>query len=197
MSYGEEKLKPHEVVVRQIQAQDQKFFSEAVDILNRTQGRGLFPDEYLNERVQKPTSFIVGAFLKEELVGVAIAEVISGFEYYSPFDPSLSAELQNKKVGSFSTMSVVEKLQGRGVGQELSLSRLAWLKSVGCEVVLGVSWVSGKPHTSKRVFEKLGFKQVNKVDHFYYESGLKKPFFCPGCEVQPCVCAAILYRLDL
>jgi GNAT superfamily N-acetyltransferase len=137
---------------------------------------------------------VVAAFLDAEIVGVGVTQIIDNFEYYRPFDSNIETELSTKRVGSFSTLAINESNQGQGLGQRLSMLRLDWLKDQGCQVVVGVSWVSGLSHTSNRVFEKMGFSAVKKVDHFYKESSIKHPFECPGCFKAPCTCSAILYR---
>jgi GNAT superfamily N-acetyltransferase len=185
------------ITIRQITPEDHQLFPAALELLNRTQGRDIFGPLYLSERTNDPRSFVVGAYAGIELVGVGIAQLISEFEYYHPFDPEISSELKDKIVGSLSTSCVHERLQGSGIGKRLSRRRLEWLTERKCEVVLGVSWVSGLPHTSDRVFEAMGFRAVNTVLNFYHDSSMKHPFSCPGCESSPCVCSAILYRLDL
>jgi GNAT superfamily N-acetyltransferase len=186
-----------EVLVRQLTPDDRRIFPAARELLNRTQGRDLFGPAYMDERTASPTTLVLGAFRGDELVSVGVAELITNFDYYRPFVPTIDDELRGKVVGSFSTLCVLESLQGQGVGHQLSLRRLAWLKARGCDVVFGVSWVSGLAHTSNRLFERVGFAPVRRVDDFYHASSLAKPFLCPGCGEPPCTCAAILYRLDL
>lgn len=183
--------------IRQLTPDDHQFFPAALELLNRTQGRDIFGPLYMNERTSDPSSFAVGAFAGKELVGVGIARLIDEFEYYEPFDPNISSELKDKTVGSFSTLCVHERFRGQGLGRRLSQQRLEWLRERGCEVILGVSWASGLPHTSDRVFEALGFKAGKTVANFYHEASVKHPFSCPGCKRSPCRCSATLYRLDL
>jgi GNAT superfamily N-acetyltransferase len=147
--------------------------------------------------VNDSNNVIVGAFEQYKLIGLGVAQIITNFEWYLPFDPNITMELAQKKVASFSTLAVNEAYQGKGIGQEISRMRLAWVKDHKCEVILGVSWVSGLSHTSDRVFEKMGFKAIKKLDNFFVELSLKNPFDCPGCKNAPCTCAAILYRRDL
>lgn len=183
--------------VRHMTVADRPFFRAALDLLNRTQGRDLFGPSYLDERTASPLNLVLGAFRGDEIVGVGVAELISSYDYYLPFQPGIHEELAGKVVGSFSTLCVHESLQGQGIGYRLSQRRLAWLRSKGCDVVFGVSWVSGLAHTSDRLFERLGFQAIRRVERFYYRSSLERPFVCPGCGEPPCTCAAILYKLKL
>lgn len=186
-----------ELIIRQITSEDKSYFKEGLELLNRTQGRDLFASHYLDERVNDPLSYVVGAFENEKLIGLGVAVILHDFEFYLPFDSNIVSELENKVVGSFSTLCLHESYQGKGIGQKISHCRMEWLKSHHCEVVLGISWVSGLSHTSNRVFEKFGFKAVKQLDDFFYGPSLKNPFVCPACGDPPCTCPAILYRLDL
>ncbi|MFY7991754.1 MAG: GNAT family N-acetyltransferase [Bacteriovoracaceae bacterium] len=186
-----------ELIIRQITTQDRACFPDGIELLNRTQGRDLFASHYLDERTNDPLSYVVGAFHGELLMGLGVAQILHHFEYYLPFDPHIVSELEHKIVGSFSTLCMHESLQGKGIGQKISVERMKWLKSHHCEVVLGISWVSGLAHTSNRVFEKFGFKPVKQLDDFFYNPSLKNPFECPTCGNPPCTCPAILYRLDI
>ncbi len=185
------------ITFRTLTISDQSYFPAGLELLNRTQGRDLFGPLYLEESVNDPQSLVVAAFDDEEIVAVGVAKLIELLEFYEAFEPGISQELSRKKVGSFSTLCVKENLQGKGIGQKISFIRLEWLKSHKCQVILGCSWVSGKSHTSDRVFTKLGFKQTAFLENAFLESSLKNPFICPGCEVQPCKCSAILFRLTL
>lgn len=185
------------ISVRKLTLQDKALFPEGLELLNRTQGRDLFAPDYLLHTVQDLKSYVVGGFQSGDLIAVGVAAVIEDFNYYVPFQPGITAELKDLVVGSFSTLCVREDLQGKGVGQLLSQARLDWLVAQGCQVILGISWVSGKAHTSDRVFKKFGFQEVKMLPDFFKESSIKRPFICPGCHNQPCSCAAILYRKNL
>jgi GNAT superfamily N-acetyltransferase len=185
------------IVVRPLTAQETRLESSALELLNRTQGVGLFSSNYLQRRFQNPESVVLAAFYEQELIGISIAEIIHKFDFYLPFNSRIEDELNNKRVGSFATLSVTEAFLGKGIGSLLCEKRLKWLKSKGCEVVLGVSWVSGFSYNSARTFERTGFTAIAKVDDFFEKSSLEHPFDCPGCHHLPCTCSAILYRLDL
>ena len=164
--------------------------------MNRTQGRDLFAPDYLEAKTKEPSCFVVAAFQDLELIGVAVAQLLSNNDYYQPFSPLIVDHLYQKRVGSLSTSCVREDVQGKGVGSELMRVRLEWLRSKTCNSFVGISWVSGKPHTSNRVFEKFGFKKVNEVKNFFYQASLDHPFVCPACGGPPCICSAIMYLKD-
>jgi GNAT superfamily N-acetyltransferase len=185
------------VRIEQLTLKDESRFPEALELLNRLQGRGIFPGHYLHERARDPRSHIVAAFNGEKMVAAAVGEVLSRFDYYTAFGEEAVADFPLRRVGTLMTMSVHEDFQGQGLGQRLGRARLEWLQAQGCQMIIGVSWVSGQRHTSNRVFEKLGFRAVARRDDFYQKVSLERGFICPACGGPPCQCPAILYRLDL
>lgn len=190
-------LENEKIEIRPFSIADRKYFDEAQKLLNRTQGEDLFPPHYIERKLNDPLALVIGAFIGQEVISVGVAQVLHDLKYYIVFDENIEEKLKNNVVGSFSTLCVREDYQGKGLGQRMSHVRLNWLKDKGCEVILGISWVSGKEHNSSRVFEKLGFGMVKLVDNFFYESSLQNPFNCPACGSPPCTCAAMLYRLNL
>lgn len=184
-------------VIDELELDDSLVIAEALRLLNRTQGQGLFSREYLTEKVRSPEALVLVGFIEDRLVSVGCAEIIKNFDYYRPFDASIGDRISGNKVGSLCTLSVHEDHQGQRLGQKMTKQRISWLEGQGCDLIIGVSWVSGLSHTSNRVFEKLGFRAVNEVKRFYREQSLEHPFQCPGCMVQPCECSAILYECEL
>ena len=179
-----------------LRTSDTGLIESANTLLNRTQGNGLFSVEGLIGRIEKPEAIGLACISKGDLMAAGFAEVVGSLDYYEPFDAGIAGRLAGKKIGSLSTVSVEERWQGHGFGQLLARARLDHLRSVGCDWILSVSWVSGQSHTSRHVFDKLGFRRVGEVPHFFRESALANPFACPGCRRHPCECGAILYEFD-
>ncbi|MGK4455831.1 hypothetical protein, partial [Klebsiella pneumoniae] len=74
---------------------------EAVALLNRTQGVGLFEDDYVARRLGRDDALALAAFEGERFVGVSVIERIDDFAYHAPFDRGLPAELAGRRVASF------------------------------------------------------------------------------------------------
>lgn len=166
----------------------------ALEMMNRTQGVGLFRLQYITSKIEREDALALGGFIDGELISVGCAEIITDFNYYVPFDHTIQQRLGNSKVGSFCTLCVREDLQGKGIGKAMSKARFKWLRDQNCQYVLGIAWLSGLQNTSDRVFEKLDFQLINKVGEFFKEDSVKYPFECPGCKNQPCLCSAALYQ---
>ena len=186
-----------QIEITKLDINNLELLKESLDMMNRTQGEDLFDNAYLTRRANSKGAIVLCAFLKNQLVGVGCAELIDNLGYYKPFDNKIAERLKNKKIGSICSLCVLENLQGKGIGQTITQKCLDWLKEKGCDLVLGVSWVSGLTHTSNRVFQKIGFREIKEVKEFYKEGSIKHPFNCPGCKTQPCICSAVLYEYHI
>jgi hypothetical protein len=82
------------------------------------------------------------------------------------------------------------------VGGLLATACLDWMRSVGAEAVITVSWRSGREDSSARIFHRLGFREGRTVERFYLEESQRGGWTCPVCR-GPCVCAATLFTLAL
>lgn len=184
----------NDIKIQTLDLENIPVLKEALDMMNRTQGDGIFQMNYLTSKIERKDALVLGAFINGELISVGGAEIISDLGYYVPFEQGIQERLRNQKVGSLCTLCVREDFQGKGIGQAMSTERLNWLKDQNCQYVVGVSWLNGLQNTSDRVFQKLGFQLINEVKEFYKESAIKYPFVCPGCKNQPCLCSAALYQ---
>lgn len=182
------------IEIKELDSSNLDLLNESLNMMNRTQGEGLFNQDYLIKKANSTEAIVLCAFLQKKLVGVGCAEIINNLDYYKPFENNIAERLKNKKVGSLCSLCVNEDLQGKGIGQTITKKCLDWLKNKGCDLVLGVSWISGLSHTSNRVFQKIGFKPIKEVKEFYKNDSIKHPFNCPGCKTQPCTCSATLYE---
>ena len=182
------------IQLRPLKLADQALFPEAVRLLNRTQGEGLFKPDYLEQLVSRDDAVVIAAFEMSKIIGLGVAQIINNFDYYLRFDPQVNERFKDLKVGSFSTLCFQEGYRGQGLGQKIGQARLQWLQEQACDVVVGVSWLSGLAHTSDRVFQKLGFTPVAVVENFYLADTY---FVCPACQKPPCVCSAQMYRKQL
>jgi GNAT superfamily N-acetyltransferase len=171
-------------------------FTECLALVDRTQGKGIFTLDYFERCASDSDKLLLLALIDGSLVGVAGARVLpqDGFDYYLPFGREVILDLlQHHRVGLMSTASVVEPLQGQGIGQELTRRRIQWMSDAGCTAQIAVSWESGLAHTSDRVFAKLGFKRLSQVKGFYGEDSVQRGWICPVCGPPPCRCSASFY----
>lgn len=182
---------------KEVSTYSDQLCTEWVSLMERTQGTNVVSKGYFENAVTDPNSFCICAFDDGVFVGSAVATLIHEFDFYLPFGTDIVEKMKSSRVGSMSIMGIHESYQGKGLGQKLSQKRLEWLKSHNCNLVVGISWVSGLAHTSNRVFEKTGFTAYNKLDGFFREWSEKRNLICPVCGNPPCNCPAILYVKEL
>jgi GNAT superfamily N-acetyltransferase len=172
-------------------------FAECLALVDRTQGKGFCAPDYFGRCASGEGDRVLFiALLEGKLAGVATARVLpeEGFEYYVPFGREAVERLfQQHKVGSMEIVSVAESLQGKGIGQELTRHLIRWFSAAGCTAVIGVSWESGLPNTSDRVFRKLGCERLSQVKGFFIDISVRRGFICPVCGSPPCRCSASLF----
>jgi GNAT superfamily N-acetyltransferase len=183
------------VTILEVTDPNSPLLNQARDLLERTQGRNVCTLDYLKTAAGSPDELFLIGLIGGKLMAAAVAKVLRGeFEYYRPFGDRFLIDWARHEVGSLSILSVAEGRRGEGYGQLMGHARMRWLKSRGCDKVVGVSWMSGLPDQSGRVFEKLGLTQVALVPDFYVKFSVKIDLQCPVCGKPPCHCAAALYE---
>lgn len=180
--------------------QEQFFLPECLVLLERTQGTNVCNLDYLTGLLTEEVGRLFVYFNDQsEIIAVAGAKVLpsGSFEYYRPFGEETFSLMNRSKVGSFCTMSVREDFQGKGLGMKLALAREEWLVSQGCNLLVGISWVSGQNNNSANVFKKMGFKAVKEIKDFFVESSHLTNLLCPVCKTPPCTCAGVLFTKEV
>jgi ribosomal protein S18 acetylase RimI-like enzyme len=173
-------------------------FTVAAKLMNEALGRGSFTEEKVAGLAAEPNGRLFAARDPQgTLLGVAHARVLprDGLNFYRVFG-AIVKTLEEKQIGSLFASAVVPAARGRGVGTSLARARLAWLAEQGCNYVIGISWVSGLPHTSRPVFERLGFHILGESNAFFEVESQRQGYGCPVCG-SPCRCVALLYGRPL
>ncbi len=186
--------------LKNLSSEDMEFLPACLNLLERTQGVNVSSLDYLKQLVNSPTGSLFAYFDgNNEVIAVAGAKVLENdtFDYYAPFGDDATALMKRSRVGSFCTMSVREDFQGQGLGLKLSLKREQWLKDQGCNLLVGISWVSGQSNNSARVFKKLGFRVVKEIENFFVVSSVTDALLCPVCKTPPCTCPGILFLKEV
>lgn len=88
-------------------------------------------------------------------------------------------------VGLLESVAVTPAWRGFGVGMSLTLTRMAFLRGLGCATVMALSWESGQPQRSRPLLERVGFRCRAQL------SGVWEGSACPLCGPS-CGCSAAL-----
>lgn len=186
--------------LKALMLQEQSLLPECLILLERTQGTNVCNLDYLTGLLTDEMGKLFVCFNDQsEIIAVAGAQVLlaGNFEYYRPFGEETFSLMNRSKVGSFCTMSVREDFQGKGLGVKLAQARERWLISEGCNLLVGISWVSGQSNNSANVFRKMGFKAVKEIKDFFVESSHSTNLLCPVCKTPPCTCPGVLFTKEV
>jgi GNAT superfamily N-acetyltransferase len=167
-----------------------------VSLLNRELGDGQYwPDRLLSDAAD-PTAAVLLAGSRP-LAGAAVARLLipEDADYYARFGPGATA-LFTSSVGSLEALAVEPAFRRRGLGGILATACLDWMRSVGAEVAVALSWQSGRADSSAGLFRRVGFQEGLTVERFYLEESQRDGWSCPVCG-RPCLCAATLFTLAL
>ncbi len=183
--------------IRDITTSDDLLLKQASTIYDISLGQGYISPEDLMRYVSNPDSFILlGAVINQTLIGVMLAypldQETSRKYTYTFQEHNLPIPLSDFKIGLIKSVSVRPEYRHRGIGTQLTIESMVRLKSMPCDFFLAVSWVSNKPDSSQKMFEKLGFKNILSINDYWTQESIKEGYLCPNCG-NPCHCTAIFY----
>lgn len=163
-------------------------------LLNREMGERLYQPEGLLRDATDPTALVL---LADDGAGAAVSRLLIAEDvaYYERFGPDATS-LFAGAVGSFEALAVDPAHRRRGLGAALTSASIEWMRDQGCDAIVTLSWISGRPDTSAPLFRRLGFQEGRTVDRFYYEESRRDGWTCPVCG-GPCTCPAAFYWLNL
>src|SRR6516225_7725857 len=142
------------VSVMQLFREQGERLADALRLLCDTLGKGAYTQADLEALVRSPESLVLGATRVPHagpLVAVAVAQRLSpdGLSYYDRFGRAACAILDRHTVGSLAALAVQPNLRGQGIGQRLTEEVIRWLRQMGCDLIVAISWVSGGSNPSR------------------------------------------------
>jgi len=166
-------------------------------LLDQGLGEGMYSVDGLLADAAEPTAGVWLARAGDAPAGAAVARLLvpEDAAYYGRFGPGATG-LFGRTVGSFEGLAVDPAFHRRGVGARLTRASLDWMRAQGCDAVVAIAWLSGRPDSSPPLFRHLGFREGPTVERFYAEESLQNDWSCPVCG-QPCTCAATFFALPL
>lgn len=179
-----------------LSSQDGQVATLAGHLLNQELGQGMYSREGLLEDAADPTAGVWVA-RPPAPVGVAVARLLIPEDdaYYERFGAEATA-LFAGTVGSFEAVAVDPAWRRRGIAGRLTVTSLEWMRELGCDAAVTISWLSGRPDSSLPLFRRLGFHEGTTVERFYERESLEQGWSCPVCG-RPCHCAATFFWLAL
>jgi ribosomal protein S18 acetylase RimI-like enzyme len=182
--------------IAELGAGDARRAGQAVSLLNRELGEGLYLVDYLLDDAANPGAAVLLAE-QPQLLGAAVSRLLAAADaaYYDRFGAELR-RLFAHRVGSLEALAVEPAFRRRSTGSLLARASLEWMVAKGCETAVTLAWESGKESASAPLFRRLAFREGPTVERFYLEESLREGWACPVCGVG-CRCSATLYTLPL
>lgn len=183
--------------INDIKASDNQLLKQASEIYDISLGQNYIPSEDLSKYASDPKRFIlIGAIINQTLLGVMLAYPLdkkTAEEYTHALQQhNIPTTLPENAVGLIKSLAVRPEYRHRGIGTKLTIESIVRLKEMSCDFFLAVSWVSNKPDSSQKMFEKLGFKNILSVPDYWTQDSIKEGYQCPNCG-NPCHCTANFY----
>ena len=193
---------PHEdrsgiSAIKDISSVDHDLLSQAAEIYDISLGQKYIAPDDLLYYASHPDQFILlGELQQQKLLGVMLAYPLSqavADEYDHTFEEhNIPLSLSVQSVGLIKSIAVRPEHRHNGIGTRLTRESMTRLRNMSCDHFLAVSWLSNKPDSSPKMFEKLGFDNILTVEHYWTEDSIKEKYLCPA-DGNPCNCSAIFY----
>ncbi|MDO8460937.1 MAG: N-acetyltransferase [bacterium] len=183
--------------ISDIKALDKLLLKQASEIYDISLGQKYIPFQDLLRYAANPDLFVLlGTTIDQTLLGIMLAYPLENEtvnEYTHVFkEYNLPILFSDFKVGLIKSVAVRPAYRHQGIGTKLTIESMIRLKEMSCDSFLAVSWVSNRPDSSQKMFEKLGFKNILSIPDYWTEDSIKEGYLCPNCG-NPCHCTAIFY----
>jgi len=186
-------------IILKITSKDEAHFKDALSLLNEVLGDDLYSYESLQKKADGDDHLLLGYFENGKMLGVAMAGHLreGGINFYAPFGETALELLSTNKTGVLRNSAVKTNSRGKGIGTALLAERLQWLKKIGCDHVVGLTWLHGKTIQSDRLYRAAGFEQIGPtVSEFFKSVSETTGMHCPYCGF-PCLCSAAMFAKKL
>lgn len=195
-SMGRE-IAPNIAQIQDIKAGDTGLLKQAEQIYSLSLGQNYISADDLMRYAANPEKYILlGATIDRKLAGIMLAFPLNeeiGREFNEAFQKNnVSIFLPQYSTGVIKSVAVHPDFRHHGLGTKLTIEAMARLKRMSTKIFAALSWDSGKPDSSPKMFEKLGYKNVLTVKEYWKQDSEEKQYACPNCG-NPCHCTAIFY----
>lgn len=193
---GQERISDVAQIV-EIAPSDTGLLVQANEIYDISLGKGYIPPEDLLRYSQDRDHYIlIGSVINGKLLGIMLAYP-ADHEYIKDYNDELekfdtSLQLQPYSTGIIKSLAVKPEYRHEGIGTKLTVESMKRLQEMSCSLLFAPAWDSGKPDSSPKMFDKLGFNNVLEIPNYWTKDSIEKGYQCPNCG-NPCHCKAIYY----
>lgn len=151
-----------------------------------------FGADYFNSSVKDTDNSIwLAAFVNDDLVGFVLSYIV---DWLFLNDDDLKSLFVKDKPVIYLKSIVVKSIYRRQliashlIGQ-LEKSALEY-KASG---IYADAWATPIGITSGLLFDKAGYKELKRIENFWYDDSLLEGYQCKECGIAPCCCSAVIY----
>lgn len=186
------------VKIRRLTKKDEKHLQAVLSLFADSLGNGFIPESRIREILADARNCVLfGAFHKGALVAVRTAWVLSP-QKVTAFEGEVrqaggNLALSSYKVGTLAALAVKPEYRRKGLGAQMVIAGIEWLKQAGCTRIVATAWDSQSVESSSRLLETFDFRCFGVSREHWKEESLTKGYQCPRCGSPPCLCTAKHY----
>lgn len=173
---------------------NQNDLQEIAHLMNRTFGENPNAEIRFKQWISDPAFSVLIAKCQQKLIAVSAVKFSTELSenIRNSFHPDRLAVFKKQKIGWYLALAVQPEFRQQGIGNELSMQQLQWLKQQDCSFIAGTSWVSGSVDNSSHLYLKYGFEKIDESAIHLNNESKREKYKCTVCAGE-CQCRSILF----
>jgi len=175
----------------------EKDLNEIYEISNEQLGFNYIKKDSIKHLINNNFAIILIFEENKEILGFSLFEIIDNDRLklelktlYKKLDKKIK---NSNNFGFLNIVAVKEKSKGKGIGSLLTLETIDKVKQQNIKYTFSLAWQNKTKINIGNILLRSGFKQLQKIENYYYEDSIAKKYSCPTCGEPPCKCSAIVY----
>lgn len=169
-------------------------------IADKCLGNNFLKYETVVDYIRDPRKIIKVHRTSNEIVGYVKGKAVENSElkrYLLKTDSLMEEELSgNGFAGLFESLCINQNHQRKSIGMSLALELVKSFRTMNdIGRIYTTVWKSKYEANSKKLVEKIGFKQITEIPGYWFEDSAEKQYLCPDCGHPPCKCSMLFYVL--
>lgn len=165
-------------------------------LFDEEMSQGYISPAALTAYIDDPDVFVCLKAIDGEMAGAGIAKHARRLEDVTPVDQLAAVrEVTDGSLppefGYLSGVAVSSRHRGQGIGTQLCVEMVAWMRDRGLTSALSFGWQDHDGCHVEGAAARAGLLRVATIDNFWRQSTLARGNICPTCGI-PCRCTAVV-----